>query len=190
MDEGYFCINSNSVGIKDIKDINLKQATMGARVHRYVDCLTDHLIKYCKVASLSNDVDISRIQAYAQTTEDLNNRICTRKDREQRKRAHTMGPYKEPHSAFRPLFHRYPPRPASSISPQVHGPRFDRYSQSRPGHSSSQPESHRQDHFVQIRHPTPLCTQCGKPHTGNVDRVQLYVIIMGRQDILLVCARG
>ncbi|XP_070005675.1 uncharacterized protein [Nicotiana sylvestris] len=49
--------------------------TMRARVHHYVDGLGDHLIRDCRVASLSDDVDISRIQAFAQTTEDLSRRI-------------------------------------------------------------------------------------------------------------------
>jgi len=142
--------------------------TMRARVHRYVDGLADHLIRDCRVASLSDDVDISRIQAFAQTTEDLSKRIRdTRRDREQSKRARTMGSYREPHGDFRPPFHRYPPRPAGSVSPQVQGPRFDRYSQSGPGQSSGQPEGRRQDRSVQVRHPTPHCTQCGKPHTGQ-----------------------
>nr|XP_033507974.1 uncharacterized protein LOC117273017 [Nicotiana tomentosiformis] len=57
---------------------------MQARVYHYVDGLGDHLIRDCRVASLSDDVDISRIQAFAQTTEDLSRRIRdTRRDREQ-----------------------------------------------------------------------------------------------------------
>ncbi|XP_070041463.1 uncharacterized protein [Nicotiana tomentosiformis] len=69
--------------------------TMRARVHHYVDGLGDHLIRDCRVASLSDDVDISRIQAFAQTTKDLSRRIRdTRRDREQSKRARTMGSYR------------------------------------------------------------------------------------------------
>ncbi|XP_075091975.1 uncharacterized protein LOC142172100 [Nicotiana tabacum] len=85
--------------------------TMRARVHHYVDGLGDHLIRDCRVASLSDDVDISRIQAFAQTTEDLSRRIRdTRRNREQSKRARTMGSYMEPRVDFRPPLHRYPPR--------------------------------------------------------------------------------
>ncbi|KAH0633816.1 hypothetical protein KY284_036602 [Solanum tuberosum] len=102
--------------------INLKQGAMSVRDYSHRDC---------RVASLSDDVDISRIHAFAQTIEDLSKRIRdTRRDREKSKRAHTMGSYKEPHCDFRPPFHRYPPQPAGSVSPQVHGPRFDHYSQS------------------------------------------------------------
>lgn len=35
--------------------------TMRARVHHYVDGLEDHLIRDYRVASLSDDVDISRM---------------------------------------------------------------------------------------------------------------------------------
>ncbi|XP_070032692.1 uncharacterized protein [Nicotiana tomentosiformis] len=108
--------------------------TMRARVHHYVDGLGDHLIRDCRVASLSDDVDISRIQAFAKTIEDLSRRIRdTRRDREQIKRAHTMGSYREPRVDFRPPFHRYPPRSAGSFPPQMQGQQFDRYIQSGPG---------------------------------------------------------
>ncbi|WMV41427.1 hypothetical protein MTR67_034812 [Solanum verrucosum] len=45
--------------------------TMRATTHRYVDGLADHLIKDCRVASLSDDVDISHIKVFAKTTKDL-----------------------------------------------------------------------------------------------------------------------
>ncbi|XP_070049959.1 uncharacterized protein [Nicotiana tomentosiformis] len=142
--------------------------TMRARVHHYVDGLGDHLIRDCRVASLSDDVDISRIHAFAQTTEDLSRRIRdTRRDREQSKRARTMGSYREPRVDFRPPLHRYPPRSAGSFPPQMQGQRFDRYIQSGPGQSSSQPEGRRHEHSAQMRQLTPPCTQCGKLHTGQ-----------------------
>nr|XP_009803823.1 PREDICTED: uncharacterized protein LOC104249145 [Nicotiana sylvestris] len=57
--------------------------TIRARVHHYVDGLGDHLIRDCRVASLLDYVDISHIQAFAQTIEDLFRRIHdTRRDRE------------------------------------------------------------------------------------------------------------
>ncbi|XP_070055466.1 uncharacterized protein [Nicotiana tomentosiformis] len=136
--------------------------TMRARVHHYVDGLGDHLIRDCRVASLSDDVDISRIQAFAQTTEDLSRRIRdTRRDREQSKRAHTMGSYREPRVDFRPPLHRYPPRSAGSFPPQMQGQRFDRYIHSGRGQSSGQPEGRRQECSAQMRQLTPPCTQCG-----------------------------
>ncbi|XP_070049074.1 uncharacterized protein [Nicotiana tomentosiformis] len=142
--------------------------TMRARVHHYVDGLGDHLIRDCRVASLSDDVDISRIHAFAQTTEDLSRRIRdTRKDREPSKRARTMGSYREPRVDFKPPLHRYPPQSAGSFPPQMQDQRFDRYIQSGPGQSSGQPEGRRQERSAQMRQLTPPCTQCGKLHTGQ-----------------------
>ncbi|XP_070042900.1 uncharacterized protein [Nicotiana tomentosiformis] len=137
--------------------------TMRARVHHYVDGLGDHLIRDCRFASLSDDVVISYIQAFAQTTEDLSRRIRdTRRDREQSKRARTMGSYREPRVDFRPPLYRYPHRSAGSFSPQMQGQRFDRYIQSGPGQSSGQPEGRRQERSAQMRQLTPPCTQCGR----------------------------
>ncbi|XP_019253902.1 PREDICTED: uncharacterized protein LOC109232595 [Nicotiana attenuata] len=84
------------------------------------------------------------------------------RDREQSKRARTMGSYREPRGDFRPLLHRYPPRSAGSFPPQMQGQQFDRYIQSGPGQSSGQPEGRRQEHSAQMRQPTPPCTQCGR----------------------------
>ena len=107
--------------------------TMRARVHHYVDALGDHLIRDCRVASLQGDIDISRIQAFVQTIEDLSRRIRdTRRDREQSKRARTMGSYREPRGDFRPPLRRYPPRLVGSFPPQMQGQRFDRSIQSGP----------------------------------------------------------
>ncbi|WMV09143.1 hypothetical protein MTR67_002528 [Solanum verrucosum] len=103
-------------GTMSVRDYS--HSTMRARVH--VDGLEDHLIRDCRLVSLSDDVDIYRIHAFSQTTEDFSKRIRdTCRDREQSKRARTIGSYREPHGDFRPPFHRYPPRPAGSVSPQV-----------------------------------------------------------------------
>nr|XP_009757619.1 PREDICTED: uncharacterized protein LOC104210416 [Nicotiana sylvestris] len=124
--------------------------TMRARVHHYVDSLGDHLISDFRVASLSDDVDISRIEAFTQTTEDLSCQIRdTRRDREKSKRARTMGSYRDPWGDFKPPLHRYPPRSAGS------------------GQSSGQPESRRQERSAQMRQLIPPCTQCSKLHTGQ-----------------------
>ncbi|XP_049399854.1 uncharacterized protein LOC125863927 [Solanum stenotomum] len=95
--------------------------TMRARVHRYVDGLADYLIRDCRVASLSDDVDIFRIQAFAQTIEDLSKRICdTRRDREQSKKARTIGSYREPHVRGDLA---QPSGSTVASSPSVRGPR-------------------------------------------------------------------
>ncbi|XP_070002054.1 uncharacterized protein [Nicotiana sylvestris] len=96
--------------------------TMRARVHHYVDGLGDNLIRDCRVASLSDHVDISDIQAFAQTTEDLSRRIHdTHRDMEQSKKARTTGSYREPLGDFRPPLHRYPPRSAGPQCTQGRG---------------------------------------------------------------------
>ncbi|XP_070006810.1 uncharacterized protein [Nicotiana sylvestris] len=142
--------------------------TMRARVHHYVDGLGDHLIRDCRVAYLSDDIDISHIQAFAHTTEDLSRQICdTRRDREQSKRARTMGSYRDPRGDFKSPLHRYPPRSTGSFPPQMQDQQFDRYIQSGPGQSSGQPESCRQERSAQMRQFIPPCTQCGKMHTGQ-----------------------
>uniref|UniRef100_A0A1U7W8U7 RNA-directed DNA polymerase n=1 Tax=Nicotiana sylvestris TaxID=4096 RepID=A0A1U7W8U7_NICSY len=130
--------------------------TMRARVHHYVNGLGDHLIRDCRVASLSDDVDISCIQAFAQATEDLSRQIRdTRRDREQRKRARTMGSYREPRGDFKPPIHRYPPRSAG------------------PGQCSGQPESCRQERSAQMRQLIPPCTQCEVHQLSLQDLQQL-----------------
>ncbi|XP_070036414.1 uncharacterized protein [Nicotiana tomentosiformis] len=170
--------------------------TMRTRVHHYVDGFGDHLIRDCRVASLSDDVDISRIQAFAQTTEDLSRRIRdTRRDREQSKRARTMGSYREPRVDFRPPLHRYPPQSAGSFPPQMQGQRFDHYIQSGPGQSSGQPEGRRQERSAQMRQLTPPCTQCGPQSTqgrgrgrgggdtsGSSGGQNRFYALTGRQD--------
>ncbi|XP_070045491.1 uncharacterized protein [Nicotiana tomentosiformis] len=170
--------------------------TMRARVHHYVDGLGDHLIRDCRVASLSDDVDISRIQAFAQTTEDPSRRIRdTRKDMEQSKRARIIRSYRELRVDFRPPLHRYPPRSAGSFPPQMQGQRFDRYVQLGPGQSSGQPEGRRQERSAQMRQLTPPCTQCGPQSTqgrgrgrgggdtsGSSGGQNRFYALTGRQD--------
>ena len=44
--------------------------TMDDRVHRYVDGLDPYLVRDCTIAALNKDMDIARIQAFAQKMED------------------------------------------------------------------------------------------------------------------------
>ncbi|XP_070042619.1 uncharacterized protein [Nicotiana tomentosiformis] len=127
--------------------LSLRQGDMSVR---------DYSHKFNSLARYAPDI------AFAQTTEDLARRIRdTRRDREQSKRARTMGSYREPRVDFRPSLHRYPPRSAGSFPPQMQGQWFDRYIQSRPGQSSGQPEGRRQERSTQMRQLTPPCTQWG-----------------------------
>lgn len=135
--------------------------TMRARVYSYLDGLADHLIIHCKVASLSDDVDISRIQVFDQTTEELSQLTCdTHREREQSKRSRTICSYRETHGNFRPPFHRYQPRPVGSFSPQVQGPRFNRYSTLGPGWNSGHCEG----------------SLTGSFHTNNTSPFSFYTV--------------
>lgn len=99
--------------------------TMRDRVHYYVDGLANYLIKYCRGASLLHDIDIIRRQAFTQTTKDLSQRILEAdRDREQFKRARTMGSNMELDGNFRPPFDWYPPWHVGSVSPKVQGPQI------------------------------------------------------------------
>ncbi|XP_070017604.1 uncharacterized protein [Nicotiana sylvestris] len=167
--------------------------TMRARVHHYVYGLGDHLIRDCRVASLSDDVDISRIQAFAQTTEDLSRRIRdTRMDKEQSKRARTMGSYREPRGDFKPPLHRYPPRSAdpsstfSYITPFIAG-KLDMRSELLP-----QPVevSTPVGDFIVANHVYRGCTVLINDRPTSVDLVELVMldfdVIMG-MDWLVAC---
>uniref|UniRef100_M1D9Y6 Gag-pol polyprotein n=1 Tax=Solanum tuberosum TaxID=4113 RepID=M1D9Y6_SOLTU len=49
-------------------------ATMEVRVHRYVDRLDSYLVRDCTIASLNKDIDIARMQTFAQKLEDQKQR--------------------------------------------------------------------------------------------------------------------
>ena len=45
-------------------------ATIDDKVHQYVDRLDLYLVRDCTIATLNKDIDIARIQAFAQKMED------------------------------------------------------------------------------------------------------------------------
>lgn len=91
---------------EDPSGIMLLKVFVSLKIYRYVDSLEDHLIRYCRVASLVNDIDISHIKAFAQNTEDLSQRIRDIiRDRDLSKRAHTIGSYRCPCGYVRLSFH-------------------------------------------------------------------------------------
>ena len=49
-------------------------ATMEDRVHRFMDRLETYLVRDCTIAALNRDMDIARIQAFAQKMEDQRQR--------------------------------------------------------------------------------------------------------------------
>ena len=66
-------------------------ATMKDRVHRYVDRLDPYLVRDCTNAALNKDMDIARIQAFAQKMEDQRQRRTQELERRHSKRARSMG---------------------------------------------------------------------------------------------------
>ena len=67
-------------------------ATMDDRVHRYVDRLDPYLVRDCTIAALNRDMDIARIQAFAQKMEDQRQRRKMQEfERGPSKRAKPMG---------------------------------------------------------------------------------------------------
>lgn len=95
---------------------------MSIKVHHYIDCLGDHLIRDSKIESLHDGIDISPIQAFAKTIKDLFCQICnTPRDQEQSKRDHTLGSNKELWGDFRPSLHQYLPWSVGSFPPQKLG---------------------------------------------------------------------
>ena len=67
-------------------------STMEDRVHRYVDRLDLYLVRDCTIASLNKDMDIARMQAFAQKLEDQRQRRRAQElERGQSKRAKSSG---------------------------------------------------------------------------------------------------
>ena len=100
-------------------------ATMGDRVHRYVDSLDSYLVRDCTIASLNKDMDIARMQAFAQKLEDQRQRRRTQESETgHSKRARSMGQFTPSQGEFRPRFFNRPPRPSSSYSTVSAPPQF------------------------------------------------------------------
>lgn len=100
-------------------------ATMADRVHRYVDRLDTYLVRDCTIASLNKDMDIARMQAFAQKLEDQRQRRRVQElERVQAKRARSTGQFTPSQSDLRPQFFNRPPRPSSSYSAVSAPPQF------------------------------------------------------------------
>ncbi|XP_070005751.1 uncharacterized protein [Nicotiana sylvestris] len=101
---------------------------MEDRVHRFVMGLEPYLLNDCMSVSLHPDIDISRIQAYAQGVEERKQkqRADREHDRAQNKRARSSGPSGEFRDGQRQQYSRYPSQPSASAPPQFGGKIFDR----------------------------------------------------------------
>ena len=103
-------------------------ATMEDRVHRYVDRLDSYLVRDCTIASLNKDMDIARMQAFAQKLEDQRQRRRTQElETGHSKRAKSMGQFTPSQGEFRPQFFNIPPRPSSSYSTASAPPQFQEF---------------------------------------------------------------
>lgn len=136
--------------------------------HRFMNDLEPHLVGVCTVASLLQDMNISRIQAFAQNLEDHKHQLQVSRDieLEKHKRARSVGYYGESRDGFRPQSSRRPTYPANSAPPQFRGPRYDRYAHSGPDQSSRAPNSQPQGSSSQTRPSLPPCSKYGKMHIG------------------------
>ncbi|XP_070054261.1 uncharacterized protein [Nicotiana tomentosiformis] len=108
---------------------------MEDRVHRFVMGLEPHFLNDCTSISLQPDMDIFRIQAYAQGVKERKQkqRADREHDRAQNKRTRSSGPSGEFRGGQRPQYPRYPAQPSASAPPQFGDKRFDHSTYSGPG---------------------------------------------------------
>jgi len=147
-------------------------ATMGDRVHRYVDRLDSYRDRDCTIASLNKYMDIARMQAFAQKLEDQRQRRRTQESETgHSKRARSMGQFTPSQGEFRPRFFNRPPRPSSSYStvsapPQFQGSRGNQFGQRGESQGSRTAGYQEQGSMSQSRPPREFCKQCGRNHLG------------------------
>ncbi|XP_049351862.1 uncharacterized protein LOC125816315 [Solanum verrucosum] len=139
-------------------------------VHRYVDILDSYLVRDCTIASLNKDMDIARMQAFAQKLEDQRQRRRAQEsERGQSKKAKSTGQFTQSQGEFEPRFFNRPPRPSfsySTASAPPRGSRGDQFGQRGESQSSRTAGHHEQGIMSQSRRPRQLCIQCGKNHLG------------------------
>ncbi|XP_070022299.1 uncharacterized protein [Nicotiana sylvestris] len=139
------------------------------QVHWFVMGLEPYLLNGCMSASLQLDMDISRIQAYAQGVEKRKQkqRADCEHNRAQNKRARSSGPSGEFRGGQGQQYSRYPSQPLASAPPQFGGKRFDRSTYSRSSQNCRASGSQYRGESNQMRPSLPRCTQCGKQHIGQ-----------------------
>ncbi|KAJ8565662.1 hypothetical protein K7X08_008238 [Anisodus acutangulus] len=134
-------------------------AEMTDRVHMFLTGLGPHLVNECTMAYLNSNMDIARIQAYAQNLEDRKRqqRVDREREKGQHNRARFVGDVKDFRGGPRPQLYRRPSYPAASASLSFSGSRVDRYVQSGPGQSSRASRSYYRGDSIQMR---PLLARC------------------------------
>ena len=140
--------------------------TMHDRVRRFVGGLDSDYIDACSTAALNDNMDISRIQAFAQRIEDRRHLqyMTERVDRERQKRDRPVVSRGDFQVGPRPQYFIRPPRPPPQ---QFQGSRFDRQEQSGPGEGSRASGSQQQRGSGQARTSPPCCATCGRMHFGR-----------------------
>ncbi|XP_070037776.1 uncharacterized protein [Nicotiana tomentosiformis] len=142
---------------------------MEDQVHRFMMGLEPYFLNDCMSVSLQQDMDISRIQAYAQGIEERKQkqRADREYDRAQNKRVRSLGLSGELRSGQRQEYSRYPAQPSANAPPQFAGKRIDRSTYLGPCHNSKASSSQYKGESSQIRPPLPRCAQCGKQYVGQ-----------------------
>uniref|UniRef100_M1DJ38 Gag-pol polyprotein n=1 Tax=Solanum tuberosum TaxID=4113 RepID=M1DJ38_SOLTU len=99
--------------------------TMEDRVHRYVDRLDSYLVRDCTIASLNKNMDIARMQAFAQNLADQRQRRRTQESETgHSKRDRSIRQFTPSQGEFRPRFSNRPPKPSYFYSTTSAPPRF------------------------------------------------------------------
>ncbi|XP_049343828.1 uncharacterized protein LOC125808124 [Solanum verrucosum] len=120
-------------------------ATMGDRVHRYVDRLESYLVRDCTIASLNKYMAIARMQGFAQKLE----------DQRQRKRTQESE-----------IGHSKRDRSMASTPPQFQGSRGNQFGQRGESQGSRIAGYQEQGSMSQSRPPREFCKQYGRNHLG------------------------
>nr|XP_033512009.1 uncharacterized protein LOC117276753 [Nicotiana tomentosiformis] len=138
------------------------------RVHRFVGCLGSHLINECTIVSLSANMDITRIQAYAQILEDRKRQQqdVREHDLRQHKRARATGNMGESRGDFRPPSSLHPSYPLANVIIQSHGQHRDRTTHFGQGQNPRGQSSQYSGDPSKMKPPTSHCGRCGRNHFG------------------------
>ena len=156
-------------------------ADMADRMHHYVRGLDRYLVEACMSVASQTDMDIARLQAYAQGMEDRQRADQAGRDRDRRppKRARYTGDFRSGQSQSQRSDRYLPP---SGRDAQSAARRFDGAGPSGAGQDfrASGPQMSRGS--GQSRPPMPRCTYCGKPHPGECYRATGACYFCGSPD--------
>ncbi|KAL3337208.1 hypothetical protein AABB24_029721 [Solanum stoloniferum] len=136
---------------------------MHDRVRKFVRRLDSDYIDACSIAALNNNMDISRLQDFAQGIEDRRHLqyMSERGDRERRKRARPVVSQGDFQVGPKPRYSIRPPRPPPQ---QFQGSRFDRQGQLGTGEGLQASWSQQQRGSGQAKTAPPRCATCSRIH--------------------------